>query len=444
MLHSNELSSAERIFPQSQLQSINVDEGSTAFELDGISNDQAQSSSRGATLTDEHVALVDNYFSNINNVLPIFHGVTFSERVREQSNVGENCAEICLNAIIFFALQRKYTTNSHNATVNREESIQYIQNALSGADKILLERPSLFRIQALACIVAGRQEAPSDNYKDANLLAIAVRMAYSLQLHRLNEITNVSTVERLEKIRVFWSLYILDRDTSMRDLLPPMIDDDDIYTLDPKLISDDHCGLVVSSNRCHTLNLFTAQQRLSRIESRVWKQLWTFKARHRPLVQCSEAMDDLNSSLERWKERWFDYGSPEDLAALWPTESAFSIVNLQFKYWRCLLRANLYAQYNVDTVKEYAETFIRSVRDGSWSTESVALPTDCVDAARDTLQLARVVRESGVDYLWYVPSRVEMSTVLTILKRCNAVHCTRNDHTVSKNGIRCRQEPNRF
>lgn len=126
----------------------------------------------------------------------------------------------------------------------RDEYWEYLREALSHTGNILIATRSIHAVQALAALVACAQHTNDGAEKGHSFLAVAIRFAYALNLHHLDEEVGLGVVERLELIRLFWCLYILDRSISLRLHLPPMIDDRDMCVLTPKMYSVDRLGLV--------------------------------------------------------------------------------------------------------------------------------------------------------------------------------------------------------
>ena len=154
--------------------------------------------------------------------------------------------------------------------------------------------------------MVGLQRFNPDDETAANLLAVAARMAMSIQLHRLNDFTTLSFLDRLERLQVFWSLCMLDMEHSLRSNTPPCIPNDEIDPLyiEPPRLPHMGCGLVQSLDGVG-LSLVAARQRLLRIASRMWDALYTTKARLQPRAIRAARVVGLNDRLREWKVEWF-------------------------------------------------------------------------------------------------------------------------------------------
>ena len=360
---------------------------------------------------DELGTLVSRYFAEIDHFFPLFSIDKLQQRLHHLSNDSVDIDptwQVTVNAMLACTYQQQTVQNPANAPSGNEKADQHLQKALSLVDKILLSQPTVARIQALVSVVSclQRQHQRPDDTLAPSILAVAIRMAFSLRLHHLDSITNLSFDDRMEQIRVFWCLYILDKELALSRNEPPLIDDDEMFVLQPKKVSDDRVGLVEAlDNTGDAINLFAARQRLARIHSSIWKSLLTFKAQHQPLRLRAEAISRLNERLAQWKAEWFGYGSTTGFAERWPGQSILTIINLQFKYTLTLVKANPDTPTDASEVRDALQS-----SKGSTNTDQASVnplikpPTQCVEAARDTLRLATVVRKGGLAYLWLVPS----------------------------------------
>ena len=344
------------------------------------------------------------YFTDSNHFFPIFSEDAFRRRVLNHSEISldHRPAWIAsIHAVLAGVCHQKSNSDPVDNAADDKMATQYLQTAMSEANKVALRPPSLLSIQALACTALCLQQSNPNDNTARNFLAVAIRMAYTLGLHRLDEVTDITVSDRMEKLRLFWCLYILDKETAMLNSAPPFIDDEDVYVLEPRMVSDDRLGLVESLEGISALNLFTARQRLARIESAIWKELYTFKAMHKPQSCRMEAIERLNGFLAAWKAEWFDYGHPKGFAQYWPEKSLFPIIKLQFTYFLALLRANPDVQGDTTQAEESMQRGLVPAN-ASLAVDELQNPmlVQCIDAARRTLYLARENRKGGLKYLW--------------------------------------------
>ena len=182
---------------------------------------------------------MDYYFTTVNQTLPILTTAWPNE-----GNPSDAAFKTRFKSILCSAIQFEQLSGTNSSPDRREAYWEFLRQALANTGTILIVTPTLHAVQALAALVACSQHTKDGAEKSHPFLAVAIRFAYTLNLHHLDEEVGLSVVERLERIRLFWCLYILDRSTSLRLHLPPTIDDRDVYVLTPKMYGEDGMGLV--------------------------------------------------------------------------------------------------------------------------------------------------------------------------------------------------------
>ncbi|KAK3684554.1 hypothetical protein LTR37_020157 [Vermiconidia calcicola] len=334
---------------------------------------------------------IQRYFIQVNHYFPLFSRERFNNYLTDSfgpSLDDTSLSSACISAMLACLYQNQRMSGSGQESSSGDTAAveRLLEHALSVAKHVIVGIPTLPGIQLLATIAVNLAGEQSRGGIAANLLVAAIRMAFSLRLHRLDEATDISVAERLEKIRVFWCLYILDVELAMRNNAPAFIQDDDILVIEPQKISSDRCGLLASNlDDGKMLNLFAARQRLARAASKIWKELHTFRGQHGPQSERTEAVVRLNSLLASWKSGWFDYGPATELAQRWPKASLVYLVELQYSFFLCLLKANPHVPCDAMEVLQLLRDNVR--------------PTDisphCLQCARDTLCLATVLPQGG-------------------------------------------------
>lgn len=290
-------------------------------------------------------------------------------------------------------------------------------------------------VQALTALVACLQVSSDRAESGASILVTAIRYAYMLNLHRLEEDREMTVADRTERMRCFWCLYCLDRSISLKLHLPPIIDDRDLHVIRPKMLHDDPprllnfadplewqqndlhppngtydhpAGLLIASSMFEgsddkiravgsnaILNLFAARQRLAIISGDIWASLHTRTGEQQ--AQDARRVEEtrLQWRLLQWKREWFhvDYPRTE-----WPPEHLATIVLLQFDYFLCLLKSDP-ETFPSKSPKEVAMMPSDSRYVLNLQRKVLSGTSAWVDAARETLRLATVVRRGGWPYL---------------------------------------------
>lgn len=318
---------------------------------------------------EDMAAILKQFFTSVNHYLPIFIS---EKRLQDRLSIRKESSveSVCASAIVACAA----AYNERNEVAERA-----IQHALDTIDWRLFGEASLFSVQIILAVIVGLGRLQIHDQLVSNLLATASRMIFSLGLHRLSEVTDISLEERLEKLQIYWSVFILDKEYSMRYCVPPGIPDDevDVLGIEPPRTPLFGSGMVQPLTGARVLSLFTARQRLARIGGRIWKDLYTSRARVQPSRLQRETAKHLNEQLQKWKEEWFEVES--DLARHWPNSAIDHVINLQCTYFEFVLKAN----------PEVLTSAVDVVYTLQKDRRPVEPPQTCLDAARNTLRMIR-------------------------------------------------------
>src|SRR5690554_5990729 len=88
------------------------------------------------------------------------------------------------------------------------------------------------------------------------LVAAAVRIATSIGMHRKGNSFGLTPFESEQRRRLFWVLYMLDKDTALRSGRPPCINDDDCNVELPEENPADGVATIPLMKEPGSLNLF--------------------------------------------------------------------------------------------------------------------------------------------------------------------------------------------
>lgn len=273
--------------------------------------------------------LIEETFSNYNRFLPLFHEEDFLKEFHlkySTSNPRDAGWWACLNVVLSIA-HRLRAIRMLDQTQEHILAYGYAQNALSVVSELNVTDRSLSAVQALAGMACLLQGTP-DPEPAAMLVAAALRLAQAMNLHRECSSPEFTESEAEKRRRVFWKVYILDKDISLRTGRPFGQDDDD---MDVRLPSNDSLEL-------GNLELFNCRIGLALVQGQVYKQLYSVRAGRQTAAQRAIAAQELSSLLSYWKSS-AQLEIPEDLAA----SSGFQLsgemihkVVLRLTYLHCL------------------------------------------------------------------------------------------------------------
>ncbi|OTA03678.1 hypothetical protein A9Z42_0041830 [Trichoderma parareesei] len=173
--------------------------------------------------------LIEDMFSNYNKFLPLFNEEDFLREFHlkyESSSPRDAGWWACLNVVLSIA-HRLRSIRAADPTQDHNLAYGYVQNAFSVISELNVSDRSLSAVQALAgmaCILQGTPDpAPA-----AMLVAAALRLAQAMNLHRECSSPGLTEAEAEKRRRVFWKVYILDKDISLRTGRPFGQDDDEM------------------------------------------------------------------------------------------------------------------------------------------------------------------------------------------------------------------------
>ncbi|KAK4071435.1 transcriptional regulator family: Fungal Specific TF [Trichoderma aggressivum f. europaeum] len=273
--------------------------------------------------------LIEETFSNYNRFLPLFHEKDFLKEFHlkySTSNPRDAGWWACLNVVLSIA-HRLRAIRTLDPTQEHILAYGYAQNALSVVSELNVSDRSLSAVQALAGMACLLQGTP-DPEPAAMLVAAALRLAQIMNLHRECSSPGLTESEAEKRRRVFWKVYILDKDISLRTGRPFGQDDDD---MDVRLPSNANLEL-------GNLDLFNCRIGLALVQGQVYKQLYSVRAGRQTAAQRAIAAQELGSLLSYWKSS-AQLEIPENFAA----SSGFQLsgemihkVVLRLTYLHCL------------------------------------------------------------------------------------------------------------
>ncbi|KAK1570061.1 fungal-specific transcription factor domain-containing protein [Colletotrichum navitas] len=250
--------------------------------------------------------LVNETFTNYNRFLPLFDKDDFLGNFQlkySTSNPGDADWWACLNVVLSIAHRLRALRSSDPERENHLAS-GYMRNALGVVAELSVSNRSLSAVQALvgmACILQG-----TPNPQPASVLvAAALRLAQAMDLHRDCSSMGLTQSEAEQRRRVFWKIYILDKDISLRTCCPFNQDDDE---MDIRLPSNTNLASGYE-------DLFNHRIGLAVIQGQVYKQLYSVHAGRQTETQRAIAAQALSSLLSRWNAS-AQLDSPDDPTSL--------------------------------------------------------------------------------------------------------------------------------
>lgn len=233
------------------------------------------------------------------------------------------------------------------------------------------------------------------------LVAAAVRIATSIGMHRKGNSFGLTPFESEQRRRLFWVLYMLDKDTALRSGRPPCINDDDCNVEFPEENPMDGVATIPLMKEPGSLNLFRCMAQFSVIESKCYMQLYSTKASKQSDGELLNNIGQLDHELEKWKDSIPAEFRPENemyLAERGPL--VMHVVMLHFVYYNCLTtihRMSIHHGYWSNRLSNYAIAGLSARPLNPRVFSSAAL---CVAAARATVHLIKYLDPRDYPCIW--------------------------------------------
>jgi len=291
------------------------------------------------------VYLVDRYLKTFNSAYPLFRRDAvwdLLERHYANNPPPAGSAFAALNAIL--AIGCCLATDAVRANLQRVDpscteslydmSWKFFENAYSMFFSILFVQFDLLAVQTLVAM-AFFQSSTLNPEGAFLLIGAAARVATALGLHRNLEGFGLPQSEIDQRQRVFWIMYAVEKDLSIRIGRPSAIDDCDIGVSILSRPCDEEIAISVGSRERVTFHPFQSMCALAVIQGRVYRELYAANARVSTTAERLESISKLDAELQGWMEQIPLEVRPEH-AIRCDAESQFPIVVLHFGYYHCL------------------------------------------------------------------------------------------------------------
>ncbi|TGZ79134.1 hypothetical protein EX30DRAFT_309201 [Ascodesmis nigricans] len=351
-----------------------------------------------------------DFFNGFNCLFPLFHKKTFDqlfERQYSDNPPTDSGWYAVFNIVLAIAsrLRMSHTPcedDGMTPEMHMEAAWDYFQNGASVMLELLMKNSNLLSIQAIVGMALYLQGS-SNPQMSFFLVAAAVRVATSVGIHRRGNVFGLSASEIEQRRRIFWIIYLMDKDLALRSGRPPCLNDDDCNVDLPDDNPEDGYGLVPLMKEKRTFNIFGSMSRFSIIQSKVYMQLYSAKASRQTDGELLQAIGRLDKELEDWRSSLPAEFRPENETSLQhPNGLLLHVVILQFAYYNCLTtihRMSIHHGYWSNRLSDYAIAglSIQPLNPRVFSSASL-----CVSAARATVRLIEYINPKDSSCIWLV------------------------------------------
>ncbi|KAI8948042.1 hypothetical protein F4801DRAFT_558466 [Xylaria longipes] len=243
--------------------------------------------------------VVEWYLTTSNSFLPLFDPSSLLTAVKDwyyKPHTREPAVWAMINVVIALAHHNGYSgKKSHSIN-----DTTYIKNAQSVLTDAIAHETSLIHVQVLIGL--------SMLFRTANeptpavvLIATALRLAHKLGLHR-KRLDQHDSALQLQRDRVFWIAYILDRSISSQTSISPVQRDSDIDLDLPPLepVNDDLAGFIVSSDGHTKFNFLRASVQMARIQGLVHSYIYSVPSQNCSSTEKASKIAVIHQELDAW------------------------------------------------------------------------------------------------------------------------------------------------
>ncbi|KAI1256999.1 hypothetical protein MGN70_000037 [Eutypa lata] len=352
----------------------------------------------------ELLPIIHDYFANLNSITPLFDENTFMRMLKENNPFSHQVPVLVAAVNVILALTYLHRATKHSPIPFSDpetciSNARSIMNSLAAGHHDLLALQVLLGLVMLNLGTLGLSTASS-------LIGSAIKLAHKLRLHNSRTNALLDDATSLQRARVFWIAYILDRDISFRRCDPPLQQENDHDIAVP--YSSQGRGLVrfvTASGAEVYLDLFQTWVHLARIQGDIYEQLYSVRAETQPLDTQRRNKDLIHLMLREWLATIPAELHPDRFSGLSPEPAAGQLVVLYFTYLACFLQTHRVGSHDAEWIARlvnYSQSIVESADPGlepDFSFMSALPPfiepstvwAEVVGAARECIKLFRVI-----------------------------------------------------
>ncbi|EGY15555.1 hypothetical protein VD0002_g8925 [Verticillium dahliae] len=365
--------------------------------------------------------LVNIYFTRFNVVLPLFHQGSFMTMLSDwYAHVIHRTrpAWAAINIVLAIA-HRACITSEKDFATDGEKSATYLRNAQTVVNELVTREEDLVGLQVLlgmSLLFLGTK-----NPKPASvLLGTTIRLAHRMGLHDQDRSNGLPEHEAVQRARIFWVAYYLDKDVSLNQKMPSFQVDADIDLPLPDLDPADNVSIMYSTDSTIKFNYFRSRTALSHIEGKIYDLLYSTRSKKASPEDRVQRREQLNHMLEQWRLQIPEQFQMANVATSMSPTNAVHMVNLYSTYMLCLVHAHGIYTFDLDETcwfKEMRQSMTACAANGTLS-ESCKGKTpvgweNCVVQSRAFIQLFTVAPFTECGF--WISASARFATVMMVL-----------------------------
>jgi hypothetical protein len=296
----------------------------------------------------DYLSMIDDYFVNFNNVIPLFNEKKFRVMLANWNRFPDRHDPIAwagINVVLALSMQCRATFTLLPKPYDLET---FIRNANSVIGDLVSQAEDLRRVQVLIGLVM-LSETNCNNQSSSVLLATAIKLAHRMRLHRKPQHGSMDDDDASERACVFWILYILDRDISIKAREPYLQRDRDIdIDLPSTAYEGDSTGLLFHPDDGSGFNIFQARVHLVRVQGGIYDWACSTSADYLSAEEKKRDEKCLSKALHDWQRSIPSKFRYDSINGTLPTNMTRNLLMLHFEYFHCVFKA--YRVYSDDPV----------------------------------------------------------------------------------------------
>lgn len=262
---------------------------------------------------DEILPMIDSYFMHFNSIIPLFQQPAFMRMLHDYYHSPSAAAAdsrhavwAAVNIVLALAYRMPGRATQDSAATDRlpsdrdEHVSRYLQNAQSALSQLVTRDEDLLGLQVLLGMVI-LFSSTGDSRPSLVLIGTAVRLAHRLRLQSREPQAMFSPEVNLQRSRIFWITYMLDKDISLRHQTPALQNDNDIDLDLPPVTPKDGAGDLYTTDGIIRFNVFRARVQLGHIQGLIYDTLFSTRSARLLPQQRNQQIMRLEGLLEDWR-----------------------------------------------------------------------------------------------------------------------------------------------
>ncbi len=316
---------------------------------------------------DEILPAIEDFFDYVNVHVPLFSRDSFMRMLDgwyTMTTPNHRAEWAAINIVLAMASRLPPgPRNGLGKEVDDAKVADYLANAQSMLSELVTRDQDILGLQVLLGLVL-LFKGTRDPRPASVLIGTAVRLAHRLQLHSRDSQARFPPAEALQRTRLFWIGYYLDKDISLRHHTPAVQTDADIDQDLPSENPPDGIGNIYSKDGRIRVNFFLLRLQLSHVQGRVYELLYSTRSAKISAQERQARVENLEDQLELWK-----LNIPCEMLANQAVENVDRIplvwlTSMHFAYLGCLAMIHGIWSHNANWLKRISGYSSVAVSDG--------------------------------------------------------------------------------